>query len=345
MWIVLVARVAAACEPVDRPVADAAVALDGLDVDRAAVQLAAARDDLDCGAFVDPAALAGLWLAEGRLAALTGDDGIAILDFEAAHRLTPSLDVKGQGDPIEALYAQALASPADPVSIELASPLSSPWAVAIDGAEVRAWPAQVPRGLHVVQIGDGADRVLFARVVRVEPGAVAQIDHGLPERPPPLPPVPLDVTASGELGVSADFAFGKSQSTYVDGEELAEPAAKLLLPVDVAATVTIGKVWTRLGAQIGPLVGGEFVYGDVDVPGSQAWAWGVDLSAGRTFGAQRLGLLVGARLPSRALLRAVGDLALGDTGLMLEGQAGINAPTQRPIEPALSVGIRYGSPR
>lgn len=327
------------CDEVQAAVVSANAALDGLDVDRAQALLSAVRERFTCAAVPSPAVLAQYWLAEGRLAALNGAEAIARLDLEAARRLDPSLAVTGQGEPVESLFASSVGA-SDVVRVDLATPLGRAWTVSLDGAPVTAWPVEVPRGLHLVQIGDGAERTLFAKVMRVEPGAVARVDHGLPEAPPPPEPEPLRPEVSAYAGLSADFALGRPQAMQVEGVEHTEPAAKLLTPLEVGVVAVLGGAWASLGAQAGPLVGGEFVFGGPRVPDAWPYAWGVDVSAGKVLGDHQVGLLVGTRLPSRARLRAVGTFALGEQ-FALHAEAGVNAPTGRPLEPAVSVGLRY----
>jgi hypothetical protein len=281
-----------------------------------------------------------LWLVEGVLAGLQGDDASATLAFAAARRTEAAVWDDAFGADLAALWAAA--EPGDPTGlVELLPEVQAPWVVHVDG-QVAELPAALPAGLHAVQVHhDGVVR--FGQMLRVIEGDTVRISHTLPASPKGLaaPGVPLPaprqrVSFVAAVGISS--AFGSS----LDGGPLGkESAAKLLTPVEVGLQAEGADLWVRGALSAGPSLTGPFLYARDAEAAKSPVAVGGHVAAGPVIGTTRLGVLAAAQWPGRIPLRAVVALPLGDLPIRFEGRAGVNFATERTPEPGFDALITY----
>lgn len=140
-----------------------------------------------CGSLAEPTLVARLWLAEAVMLAARDDPGAPEL-FAAASRLSPTTWTEAYGPSLRKRWEEAERLPVKPSGTVRIDPLVSEYIAALDGT-VLVFPAQVPAGPHLLQVGPrptemasalrfdlppGIDLVLDPKVTRpVEPPAVA----------------------------------------------------------------------------------------------------------------------------------------------------------------------------
>jgi len=182
----LLVPLALACPSLDDALAraEAALGTDPVAVDAA---LAEAAEALGC-APVHREVLGSYWALEARRRVAAGEVDRAALAAQAAGRLL-------------APDSPPLAGLPDPAADDGPGWLlvdTNRATTHVDGAVPHAWPAELPSGLHLVQVHapDGAT-VWYGRVVRVAAGEEVVVETGLAEAElPSLPaPPPLDAPA------------------------------------------------------------------------------------------------------------------------------------------------------
>lgn len=172
MSLLLVA-LALACPALEDALARAEAALPA---DRAALEAATAdaAASLACAA-AGPTELGRYWAVEARRLDLAGDPDRAALAAQAALRLLPP----------EAPARAGLPVPAEDDGAGWLLVDANRASTRVDAAVPAAWPAEIPSGLHLVQVSapDGS-AVWYGRVVRVAAGEEVLIETGLPEADP-----------------------------------------------------------------------------------------------------------------------------------------------------------------
>lgn len=133
--------------------------------------VAAADSAIECGATVDTETLARLWLVDGAVALAEGDSARAALALTAAHRTAPELWLSVLGDDVRAVRDAAIAEETLQGTLDL-SP--RPATARVDTVDT-VLPAELPVGLHLVQLGpDGA----YVEFVELPPSDLV-LEHGL----------------------------------------------------------------------------------------------------------------------------------------------------------------------
>jgi hypothetical protein len=122
-----------------------------------------------CGTLADPAQLTRFWRAEAAILAATGEAAAADSALTAAGRLLGS----------EGLPAPVMGK----VQLE---ELSTGYLGAVDGS-VRTFPAELPAGLHLVQVGTAPEQMVGARIVDLPPNLELSLVFELPPLPAPVP--------------------------------------------------------------------------------------------------------------------------------------------------------------
>ncbi len=331
------------CPDTEESVERAIETLQLLNLVGAREHLARADVGLTCDSPIEPEGLGRLWFARGVLAGLEGDVDTAARSFRAARReldpadATPDLSPYGatiqqiwtDNPPVEDGHANLSVSPA----------LEQGWEVRLDG-ELVSLPAEVTPGLHAVQIHDARGPGWFARMVDIAPGDQLVVEHALPDTPPEPPREPVAVEGWLIASAGLQTGIGNEYETAIDGEPLIEPLVKVVVPLQFGLHTDVGRGWGRVTAHVAPMLNGRFVYAGAQVPGSSMWAFGVDVGGGAQLGPVDVGLLIGARLPSRLQVRALAAIELSDSW-GLEPTVGLAFPTERTPEPTIGVDLRY----
>ncbi|MEZ4318215.1 MAG: hypothetical protein R3F61_11965 [Myxococcota bacterium] len=148
---------------------------------------------LACRAIFDPKTLGRLWLLEGVLRTVEGDETAATDAFAASGRVAPDAWQDVYGPTVRGRYEVALTRDPGASDLELVPELGANVAW-LDG--VRAEGSTVPTtgGLHAVQISDPTGVVLFSQILWLPPGDRMRLETGVPtasrvevEVPGPVP--------------------------------------------------------------------------------------------------------------------------------------------------------------
>lgn len=306
-----------------------------------------------CGPLAEPELLGRMWLVEGAWLTLQGDAEAAADSWRAAARVAPGRWVVEYGAKLRKAYEDANAAPPRGDTLITLDPPLFRWIGAVDG-EVVAFPATVPAGLHIVQVGPDEDHVAFSRILLAFPDTPSVVVTGLLE-PTTTAPAPAPAATEPEpqvvekpprdpgalalhVGIGGDAIVGRP----VVGEAADEPGVKIVLPVETGLTVRPARsVWVRTAVVAGPLLGGAFVYEDQYGEGVSPAALGAHLAGG--YGAPQgdIGALVGVQWPGRVVARALLGGVLGRSPLRLEGRVGIDGAIGRSPEPAFSLVLSF----
>lgn len=234
----------------------------------AEADLAKAEEAFGCSALPDQELLARLWLTEGVLLTLQGDEPGSQRAFSAARRLAPDLWREDYGDELRARWEAA------PVAegrgrIEL-HPLPKDALVGLDGSFAKP-PLKPPPGLHLVQVFPPERPAVFGRVVDLPPGEVLDVSTGLTldDGSPSVDAAPgamvrkrhtsrtlaivgaaTGLIAAGSLGVAAS-----TKSNYIDGGEPNESLWTLNQSTGIAG---YGLAATAGGLLVGAALIGEW---------------------------------------------------------------------------------------
>ncbi len=334
-----------------------------LDVPRVEEALRAAEEAMACGGAVEPDVLARLWLIEGSILLFEGDSQSSAEAFSAAARVAPDQWIPDLGAKVRAVYEEAAANPPSTTGEIILEPDTGHIAV-LDGAVV-AFPATVPTGLHVVQVGNGS-HMEFAQIISVARGVnrvftdLDPIDskpedpepeeippEQIPPEPPPVEPKTLFSGMPLELQFSTGsaLALGQTRSgTTPEDDDLNEPAAKVLVPVEVGVSASVRGAWFRGAGVVAPVVSGPLLY---TVPGGVHGArlgFGGHVAGGLVSGPTYLGALAGVTLPSRIALQGLAGLHLADLPLCLEIRVGTNLLSGAGPELSTGLNIAYKLP-
>lgn len=342
----LIAWLAAAwaCEDVEQQLGWATEGLIEADAAEARSALDLAEAGLGCGPVASRATLARFFLLDGAIAALEGDAEGTTAAFAAARRIDASVWVDALGSRLKAQHAAATGTGETGV-VDVEAP---GWEAHWDGVP-GVFPADVPAGLHVVQVV-GDDGVAFGRVVWVAPGESLVVSSGLGPRAVAAPPAAAEVPPrpGGDapaplafaFGVGVQGAFGGELTGERDGDAVSEPATKLTVPLDVGVVVRAGPLWLRPTVGIAPLLGGKFLYAAEAGAGASGFAALAELAAGGSAGAVDAGGLVGIAWPGRIAARALVGLpgVVGPLGPEL--RLGADLGTAGRVEPAASLAMR-----
>lgn len=344
---------AAPCPDAQEHVYAAKEAVLQLDLEAAEASLLRAEQGLACGLPALPDMLAELWIVEGALRTLQRDDDSAELAFGAARRTSPTLFVREFGPDVQRRWEGA--TPSRELGHIDAMPDASAYRVFLDGTEV-VFPVDAEAGLHLVQVTH-RDQVRYGKVLLVLAGDEHLLLTELPVEPSepramvvsPLPevseptPAPTDSAASAWLGGGASVALGQEIIGRTDdGQTLREPPVKVMVPLEVGATLAPGAVWVRAAGWVAPLLGGSVLFSTPETRlGQMPLSVGGYGAGGVELGAVRTGVLVGVLWPGRLPLRAVASLPVGSMPVHVEGRAGANLSSARPPEPALEVVVAW----
>ena len=103
-----------------------------------------------------------MWLAEGTRAYMQGDEKVARLAFAAAARVAPDVWVDSYGPMVKKVYDSAAQHDSGAGSVRI-HPDPDGWSTALDGHQVD-FPIEVAAGLHLLQVGRGADQTDYAEI-------------------------------------------------------------------------------------------------------------------------------------------------------------------------------------
>lgn len=322
------------------------------DLDAAKGWLRELEDMFACGTLAESEQLGRMWLARGAVVSLSGDPRGAEDYWRAAARVAPGRWVDSYGEVLRAQYEAALQKgPRGTTTMVLDPPLFE-WMGAVDGRVVQ-FPATVPVGLHVVQVGASELDVRFSRVVTCEYGTPAIVKTGLAEPsnfvgvPPPTDgtgpkvrgePRPPPVVAL-YAGGGADLSLGREVK---QGDDV-EPATKILLPLEWGLVIRPSAGWLRFTGVAGPLVDGAFVHEDRYGPTASPVALGGALAGGLVAQQGDIGLMAGYRWPDRVPVRVVVAGRAARFPVQLEGRLGMNVvlAAERSPEPGFEAVVAF----
>ena len=148
---------------------------------------------LACGPAATPPQVARALLVDGLFRHFSGEAEGAALAFASAHRLDASAFNPDYGAAVRAVYDAAVAAaPSGAGALTLEPALHPELAVVLDGAPV-ALPAEVPVGLHVLQVVEHDGPAVYAgRPLVLDPGEQVVVNTGpLAPRPITDAPAPL----------------------------------------------------------------------------------------------------------------------------------------------------------
>lgn len=308
---------------------------------------------LGCGAVANPELLARMWLVEGALLTLAGDEATAAASWQAAARVSPGTWNPDLGDMLRTTYESALqtsASGSTPLSIE---PELFRWIGAVDGEVITRFPITVDPGLHLVQVGANEDDVRFARIVMAFPDTPVVVVTGLVEPTKDEPrPAPTAVTPSPEAEpppppiehppVTLHAAVGSAIGLGRPSDTTDEPAVKILVPIETGLVFRpVQAVWIRGAIRAGQLLNGEFAYSDSFGDATSPTSLGFDLAGGLGARQGDLGLLAGYHWPGRVAFRGTVAVQLGSLPAAIEGRIGMDVLTGGAPETAFDVLLAF----
>jgi len=326
------------------------------DAGAARAALVAVEATLACDDSHTPAQLARMFLLDAAVMSFEGEESSANLSFRAAQRLEPSVWVDALGPRMREAYERAGQEQSEYGTLVVQA--SSDWDTRLDTRWVRG-EERVPAGLYVVQITRGDD-IGFGRIVAVSEGETHTLAPTLPTSPSIDEAV--DPTESGDavssevppdaaddsgfmwtLGGGVSTSLGTALSGTLDtGLQVAEPAVKVTLPVELGGRVQTASVWVHPRIGIGTLLGGKYLYALDDGVHAQVWAVRLNVSAGARLSAVDVGGSVGLSYPGRLCARGLVGFALGEGPGFAELRAGADLGTGGRVEPAaaLMAGVR-----
>ncbi len=163
--VAVVAPAQAGCDDAEEFVALAEQAVLEDRISDAIVALRDAEVAFSCGPVVDKVLLVRFWLAQGARETKDGDVRAAAVSFRSASMLAPDPWPVDYGIKPSIQYKAAAELWLGEGSIQL-HPDPGSRVTALDG-ELVSFPAPALEGLHLVQIGQSADEMEFAALVRV----------------------------------------------------------------------------------------------------------------------------------------------------------------------------------
>ena len=236
IWLLSVgATLASPCEDVEAIVLDVEQSVMQLRLAQATLALERAEEALSCGAHGSSELLGRMWLAEGVLHEMQGDQAASAAAFAAAGRAHPDGWDATYGEAMEARYRSALVAPGGVAWLDVA-PVPVPYEARLDGAPA-AFPAEIPSGIHLVQVGPADAPALFGQIVDLAPGDRTELYSGL------TPPV-------SELDERPELAAGVEASRAVSSPPV-DLAGALGVPVSKPAPPS-----RRAGLVVGAVAGG-----------------------------------------------------------------------------------------
>lgn len=184
-----------------------------------------------CGPPADPALVARLWLAEAILLRAEGELASSDDALLAAARISTGIWVEDYGAELRArqleLHLEATEPPAvGTLSLEPA--LGPDHVAAIDGILQESFPASLPAGPHLVQVGSDPQHMALARVVELLPSTELVVRTGLPGPPSPVEPRPTEPPAQADAPSSPPddrWTDPDQQQRYAQERLLREPTA------------------------------------------------------------------------------------------------------------------------
>lgn len=195
---------------------------------------------LECGEPVEPAQLARLWVSEGVLGHLTGDEATSADAFRAAARVSDDPWRAVFGPQLEVALRDAVAEPVGGVG-EIAVAGATGFTTWYDGHPAEL-PMGAPVGLHTVQVVDRRE-VVWGRVLFLSPEQRLVLEPtGLPE-PTPAPVPEPQPTRSGGRSVALLVAGSASLAAGVGAAGLALAETPRMQAAD--SREALDAAWTR----------------------------------------------------------------------------------------------------
>lgn len=343
------------CDP-ELHLADALDRVAEVDFTGARASLTRAETAFACGDLAGSGLVARLWLIEGALDALDGDEEGAARAWQSASAAAPGLWVDALGPRMRARFDAAVAATPD-VPFGTLRIDASGYDIAVDGKRSGGL-LEVPAGYHLIQVAEPGGSVRYARVARIRSGQTTVISPSLAPRmtepePEPVAAVPEPEPSSapaavrGQLGLGTRVLLGQSL-TGARGSgagNASEPSTKILIPVEGSVVIAVEPAWARATVAVAPLAGGELLFAGTDgLAGTRLAVLGA-IAGGATAGPVLLGAEGSLLYPGRLALLGVAGIELG-SGFAVEVRGGPSLPTERRVEPtvALAVVRTFGKP-
>lgn len=150
-----------------------------LDLAAADDQLTALEATLGCR-WIPSSSLARMWTAEGAFYHHRDEHDAARLAFAAAHRVQPGFWAVDYGSKVRTVYDHSLDLTLGGARVDL-DVGGEGWDVRVDGGPM-SLPADLPAGLHLVQVGEMGGNPRFGVVVEVLAGSTTTVSTGLVKR-------------------------------------------------------------------------------------------------------------------------------------------------------------------
>jgi len=283
--------------------------------------------------------LAHYWLLRGARRHLAGDVTAAEAYFRSAASVDPEAWVVDLGPALRDAYDEAVASMPDTGEIDVVG-VPDDYLVRVDG-RTRSLPVSLAAGDHLVQVGPTPDDVAMHRMALIVSGQGSVIDAGLVDdaaEPPEVDPTGVGVRAHVAAGMQA--TVGEALTRDVDGSSVTEPATKVLVPLELGLALTGTPWWVRAHLGVAPVVGGGLLFLGSGEVRSASTAVMVAASGGVGLGPVDLGLLAGATVPSRTVVRAVAAAEVVGP-LAAELRVGTDLHPARGVEPGGSLHLVF----
>jgi hypothetical protein len=148
-----------------------------------------------CGGPPTGNQLARMWLAEAALLLATGETVAADDALHSAASLSPSTWNDLYGPVMRQRWEEAGRRVPEAPGTLLVEGVPAGWVVSVDGLRVHTWPAALPAGLHLLQVGPDEQSARAALRFAIPPGQDLVLTPEIPEPEPEPLPAPSPVVA------------------------------------------------------------------------------------------------------------------------------------------------------
>jgi hypothetical protein len=195
IWLLIAwASAAWACEDAGALVAELETAVVEARLEHGEALLSRIEASYGCSDLASEEVLGRMWLAEGVLLSMGGDEAGAQQSFAAAARVAPAGWRNEYGTRFQSQYEAARGLPSPGAANIHLTPFLGGNVGAIDGRRVD-FPAEVSGGLHLIQAGPKPGPMAFSRIALLSEGEELTLQTGLPMPAPLSTPAAVTVQA------------------------------------------------------------------------------------------------------------------------------------------------------